>query len=154
MKRILIPAVALSALAAPAFAQSSDSMTVSGAVAQICTITTTGDALVNLLSGSQDVGSVTIQCNDPQGFAVTATSENNSALVNTRAPGSWYAYTMNSTPWGAVRFGTPVTSSEIGGAGSYVTPQTIDLDISIGAATGPAFAGTYSDLVTFTISAN
>lgn len=153
MKRILI-AAALSTLAAPALAQTSDSMTVSGSVPQVCTISTTGDALVTLASGAQDVGSVDILCNDPQGFTVTATSQNNSALVNTAAPGSFYAYTMNSTPWGAVRFGVPVSAAEIGGSGLYVTSQTIDLDISVGAVTGPAFAGTYTDLVTFTINAN
>ncbi|MFJ6023063.1 hypothetical protein ACIQC9_00525 [Brevundimonas sp. NPDC092305] len=152
-KRFIV-AAALSALAAPAYAQSSDSMTVNGVVPAICTIATTGDAVVNLASGSQAVGGVTIQCNDPQGFTTTVGSANGSALVNTEAPGSFYAYTMNSSPWGGVRFGVPVNSSEIGGASAYVTPQFISLDISVGAVTGPAFAGSYTDLVTFTISAN
>ena len=48
----------------------------------------------------------------------------------------------------------PVSSSEIGGADLYVTSQVIGLDIAVGGITGPAFAGIYSDRVTFTISAN
>ncbi|WP_122465026.1 MULTISPECIES: hypothetical protein [Brevundimonas] len=154
MKRILIAVAAVSSLAAPAFAQSSDSINLSGEVAQICTIATSGDQTINLISGSQDVGDVTIHCNDPGGFTVTATSAKNSALVHTEAPGSSYAYTMNSTPWGAVRFGVPVNANDIGGAGLYVTPQVVGLDISVGSITGPAFAGDYTDQVTFTISAN
>ncbi|MFJ6023062.1 hypothetical protein ACIQC9_00520 [Brevundimonas sp. NPDC092305] len=158
MKSILVAAAALSAIAAPAFAQN-DSMTVNGSIPAVCSIQAPGDATVNLASGSsQAIGGVTIQCNDPQGFTAGASSANGGKLVNTEAAGSSYAYTLTVEGMPGNFPLTQATQSidagGLGGAAWAINPQVVNLGVAIGAQNGPAFSGTYSDVITFSISAN
>lgn len=160
MKRILIAAAALSAFAAPAFAQTSDAMTVGGSIAPVCSIQAPGDATVNLGGGStsQGIGGVTLQCNDPQGFTAGLSSANNGRLVNTESAGSSYAYSLTvagmSGNFPLTTATQTINSSGLGGNAFAITPQVVNLGVSLGGLTGPAYSGTYADVLTFTISAN
>lgn len=161
MKTIFAAAAAVAAFAAaaPALANS-DAMTVSGSVAPVCTISAPTDATVTLTTTSaQNLGNVTLQCNDPQGFTGSVASANGGQLRNTEAPSSYRTYQLSSSA-GLTAF-TPTTEGQpafnsvnYSANAAAINGLPIPVAITVGAQFGPAYAGTYSDVLTFTVNAN
>ncbi|RYG95733.1 MAG: hypothetical protein EON58_13570, partial [Alphaproteobacteria bacterium] len=144
MKKIVFAALAATVFATPAFAQSSDTVAVSGVVAPVCTIdAASSTATVNLSSAAaQNGSSVTINCNSAGGSTVTVSSDNGGKLVGPN--GSSFAYQVGAMG----QFVTPT----IGGVALPQIPAAMQFGISpltsqikVGARTGNQYAGTYSD---------
>jgi len=158
MKTIFATAAVLSVIAAPAFAQSSDSTLLTSNVALICTIDAPSDTTVTLGSGSQGIGSVTAQCNSSTGFTSTVASANAGFLADsaTTSNPTKYAYTVAIPGSAPQQLTTPYEfdSSTSGQNASLLTAVTYPISISVGAATGPAYAGNYQDRLTFSLTAN
>ncbi|WP_122465025.1 MULTISPECIES: hypothetical protein [Brevundimonas] len=158
MKRILVAAAALSAIAAPAFAQ--DALNLSGSVAPVCTITAPADNNAVNLSGATTLGSLTVQCNDPQGFTASASSLNSGRLVEANNP-TYYTYQLGVNGVGNQNLSSPVsfsTASLGGNAGAAAAAAVGGIPVQVSlqnvARVGSNFAGSYSDTITFSIAAN
>jgi hypothetical protein len=156
MKKMIFAALAASTfIATPALA---DTTTISGDVAPVCTIDGPPDtAGLNLTIGgpAQALGNVHIQCNSLNGYAATASSANGGLLNSNARSAARLSYSLE-TPYGAIALTTP--------QGITVSPgnqQSVDgYDVPVGVlVTGnsngaPVFAGRYSDVITWTITAN
>lgn len=160
MKRILIAAAALSALAAPAFAQ--DALNLSGTVAPICSITAPNDSSNVNLSGTTSLGNLIIQCNDPQGFTASASSLNSGRLTEVGNP-TYYTYELGVAFAGNQNLSAPKSfnTQQLGGnagAAAAAAVGGLPVALSLVNVTRPAgqanFAGSYSDTITFSIAAN
>lgn len=158
MKSILAAAVLLPLIAAPAFAQSSDSTVVTSNVALICTIDAPADTTVTLASTTQNIGNVTAQCNSATGFTSTVSSANAGFLADaaTASNPTKYAYAVTIPGSAPQQLTTPYVfnSSASGQNASLVSAVTYPISIAVGASTGPAYAGTYQDRLTFSLTAN
>lgn len=158
MKKILIVA-AVSAIvsATPAFANEANT-TVYAQVAPICTISAPGTTLINL-SGATAIGDVTAQCNNAAGFTASVSSlhSGNLADQNNASNATVYPYTLAVGPFGNVPLtgaGTQITSNQLGGSAALINATSYGLTVNVAAPVGAAFAGTYQDTISFSLTAN
>ena len=134
-----------------------NSMTLSGAVAQSCTLAITASGSYNHLSltGVQSnvpVGTSIESCNDGKGYVVTIGTQNgtNSAAFKGISHGRTMVYGVNYGSTSTLTFaGSTATATNTHSAGF----STITLGVSYGNGTSLA-ADTYTDTLTFTLRTN
>ncbi|ASG23492.1 hypothetical protein Y958_13870 [Nitrospirillum viridazoti CBAmc] len=152
MRRIAA-AVAASALAAtlvsaPALADTSGSIKLSGTVIQSCTVAVTdAGATLNILSGSSNVavGSVVENCNDGAGYTITVASANNGTLKSsaTGAQAVSYTTTYDGTNGSGSSFAVTRSGAQFN--------KTSNVSVTV-PANAQAIAGSYADTLTITIA--
>ena len=156
MKKILFALAATALVSTPALA---DTTTISGDVAPVCTIDGPPDtATIQLGNGArtQPIGNVAIQCNSASGYSATASSANGGILATGVRTAARFGYTLQVGNAAAVSLATPQTVASSSGDQQSVVGYT--LPVAINSVTnqnnGPVFAGRYSDVITWTITAN
>ncbi|MDE1149355.1 MAG: hypothetical protein PW843_22605 [Azospirillaceae bacterium] len=147
IRRIAAAAVVLAAFAAaPALADTSGSVKLSGTVALSCSVAVTdNNASLNILSGSSNitVGAVVETCNDGAGYTITVTSANGGSLkssANGAQPVSYTTIYDGQSATGTVNVSR--SSAQFG------KQATIAVTVP---ANAQAIAGSYSDTLTVTI---
>lgn len=159
MKKLVIAALAAStAFATPAFAQSSDTATITASIALICTIDAPAGGTVPV-NGATGIGNVSAQCNDPDGFTATLSSANAGKLVGADSNnGTAIPYTFTITGVtdgdGPQSLATNKVFPRSPGDQVAVNGFSLPMQIQTAGPNGPAFADTYSDVITFSIVAN
>ncbi|TWB32803.1 hypothetical protein [Nitrospirillum viridazoti] len=153
MIRRIAAAVAASALAAtlvsaPALADTSGSIKLSGTVIQSCTVAVTdAGATLNILSGSSNVavGSVVENCNDGAGYTITVASANNGTLKSsaTGAQAVSYTTTYDGTNGSGSSFAVTRSGAQFN--------KTSNVSVTV-PANAQAIAGSYADTLTITIA--
>lgn len=157
MRKLLMAAVALTAMSAtPAFAQSAN-FTVSGSVNAVCsftggaisfpTITTNADGTIAASQSASSSAQAGFYCN---GAGTTLTLAH-SALTNAATPGSGFTSTIDYTPAAVVggvdkQVGDGTNATFGAQAGSLV------VDARNLSATGKLMAGSYSGAITLTLT--
>ncbi|MDE1145300.1 MAG: hypothetical protein PW843_01620 [Azospirillaceae bacterium] len=149
IRRIAAAAIAATLFtAAPALADSSGTVKLSGVVSLSCVVTVTdNNASLNILAGSSNVqvGSVVETCNDGAGYTITVASANGGALKSSATGAQAVAYTTNydGTNGSGSSFTVTRSGAQFGKtAALYVTVP----------ANAQAIAGTYNDTLTVTIA--
>jgi hypothetical protein len=166
MKKSILVAVFASTLAGPAFAATTDSVSLSGVVAPVCEITAPGDVTnLPLNEGAETgLGNVQFQCNDPQGYLLARYAQNQQ-LVDTSGGGSstTYAYTIRDL-FSGPSYGPPLSSvgarQNVGAIREVSTnpdfgvgaPAQFAVAVRTGARNGPGFAGTYGDTIRYEVT--
>ncbi|MBB6255266.1 hypothetical protein [Nitrospirillum iridis] len=153
MIRRIAAAVAASALAttliaAPALADTSGSVKLSGTVSLTCTVAVTdAGASLNILSGSSSVqvGSVVENCNDGAGYTITVASANGGSLKSSATGAQPVAYTTNYD--GTNGSGSSFTVTRSGAQFNKTATMSVTVP-----ANAQAIAGSYSDTLTVTIA--
>lgn len=158
MKKLIIAALATTVFATPALA-ATDTTTIGADIAAVCTIDGPNDnANLNLTSaGLQNLGNVTIQCNDPQGFIASATSSNAGVLKAAHGGSdTTYAYKLNVAGLGEISLAsTQSINSETYNINDYaISAKSIAVGVKIGDRDGAPFAGDYRDTITWSITGN
>jgi len=163
MKTIVIAAIALSALAAPAFAQStSGTVAVAGAVPSFCDMTVnaanTALNIVDNVPKSQTIGAMNLHCNSATGFSVVPSTTNGFKLTNPNTP-STVGYKLRADGQAGpseMPAGQGLNYGPNGNTAAATTAAGFNAGIYLDtfASTGALYAGTYSDTITLTISAN
>lgn len=168
MKKLLIAAVAVSALSAtPAMADDKADLSIKGTIALSCTVTPDErDVTVVLEStAAQSAGSLTYRCNGANGFTRTIASDNNGQLNNTSGAGRGFVpYTVTHGGGSGLAIGTPVSlatayTNNLSSSAAFVNGQTGQLFLNLAkpaTATNanPLYAGDYTDVIRVSISAN
>lgn len=179
----LAASAAAVAFAAPAAAQNANPIVheLSGEVEAVCTLADSTPAPVQIDFGTLsnvDVGSltteqangVTIICNDPDGGTLSITSANNGVLRRDGTSGganNEVGYQFRTTGTITVPAGnlaTPVTRT-FNASSAYINGQSITLRFAANGVRAPSpagnggvistvYAGTYSDTVTVSVTAN
>lgn len=163
MKRIVLAASAAAALAlmaAPAFAADS---VLAGTVTAICTVAAAPSEAVSLTAGT-NLSPLSIQCNAPGGFTLAVSSAKGGQFAHSNASiKDHYNYKL-AIPglFGATSLATTKTVSSAGASGPFSArlpdfvsgPANFPMSVSDVVLDGKPFAGTYSDTVTFAITAN
>lgn len=157
MTKLMIAALAATtALATPAFANT-DTTTVSATIAPVCAIDGPANISSVALSGPTQLGNVTIQCNDAQGFTASVESANSGQLKDSNSP-TYFDYTLSAPGFSARQLTSKVTvnSTTYGNAAAAAAVGGIPLAVTLNIAAqhGASFAGTYSDVLTWDITAN
>jgi len=156
MTKLMIAALAATtALATPAFANT-DTTTVSATIAPVCAIDGPADISSVALTGSTGLGNVTVTCNDAHGFTATVSSANAGLLKDSsnNSP-TTFAYSLS-----AAGMSVPLTAayhfngSDAGIAAGVIGGVAVPVSLSITGHSGALFAGTYSDVITWDITAN
>lgn len=139
------------------FAATTGSITLSGSIPQTISIVVSGQGSynnLNLSSSTTDlvVANVIERCNIMTGYSVSISSANNGQLKNGTLGQIPYTAKYNNTSFSLSS--TPVTVTDVTSQTSIVNvPKQLTITYS---ATDPEsiMAGTYSDTLTFTITAN
>jgi hypothetical protein len=159
MKKIIFAALAASTfIATPAFAQASDTTTITASIALVCTIDAPAGGTVPV-SGNTGIGNVSAQCNDPDGFTATLSSAN-AGVLNAADPDNAtnipYTFTISGVTDGdgPQSLATPKSFPRSPGDQTAVNGFSLPMQIQTNGPDGPAFADTYSDVITFAIVAN
>lgn len=157
MKKLVFAALAATTFATPALA-ATDTTAISATVPAYCEITAPADnTAVNLTVGqlSALAGGVKVKCNDPQGFTAGVSSANGGKLTEANNP-TFYNYSLHVPGYGdvAVTSAVALNSNGFGANAWAINEQTIALSVKMGARSGPNFAGTFSDTLTFEINGN
>jgi hypothetical protein len=145
------------ALSAPAFAGTTGSVTISGVVPAATAIVVTGSTGYNNLDLSTSatnlqVASVVETNNTTNGYTVTLASQNSGALKNGTLGSVAYTAQYNGT---AVTLSSSAVSVTTAPAANTVVNATKAFKVSYtGVPAANLMVGTYSDTLTFTISAN
>lgn len=155
MKKLAFAALAAATMiSTPAFA---DTTTISGDVAPVCTIDGPADtASLSLTSTAiQALGDVSIQCNSVNGYNASATSANGGFLGSASRSAGRPTYNLEALG-NSVSLATPQGITVSPGNQQSVDGYSIPVGVRItGNANGaPLFAGRYSDVITWTITAN
>jgi spore coat protein U-like protein len=166
MKKLLLAAVATAFTATPALAQQTQSINLQGNVALSCTVTA-GPSITNPepidlanTASDQSLGSLTYACNNAGGFTRTISSANSGLLkrVNGAAGENTVAYQFGHGGTNTIALANAPLSSavitNVPGSQAYVNGQTGTARVRVGAASGPLFAGNYTDTITVTIAPN
>jgi hypothetical protein len=157
-KLMMIAALAATtAFATPAFA--STTTAVSTTIDPVCTLTGPANNNMVKLTGGTSLGNVTVQCNDAAGFTASVSSANSGLLkdASSHSP-TTFAYNLNFGAGGTHTVDSPVvvnsaaygTAAAAAAVGGIVLPVTLNIT----AQNGASFAGTYSDVITWDITAN
>jgi hypothetical protein len=160
MKKLLIATTALAAfsVSAPAFAQSSDTTTISATIPLVCTIDAPDGGAV-AVSGTTEIGSVSAKCNDPDGFTATLTSLNGGKLTGLDSDNTStipYTFTISGATdgTGPQSLAAPKVFPRTPGDQTAIDGFSLPMQIQTTGTNGPAFADKYSDTITFAIVAN
>ncbi|MGD2134083.1 MAG: hypothetical protein PVI23_14920 [Maricaulaceae bacterium] len=160
MKRFLIAAASVTALAAPAAADSSTySVDIYGDVSPFCEAINDSISAVETLSALdgtlQSLGDVTYRCNLPDGFQRTVTSTNGGQLSGPEGLTIDYSLSHSGAPsiaFPATQLTAPLVDSR---AGSYSLALGQTGTVSASAVAGTfLWAGVYTDTVELEIAAN
>ncbi|MEE3623332.1 hypothetical protein UCD39_04935 [Nitrospirillum sp. BR 11752] len=149
IRRIAAASALVAALiSAPALADTSGSIRLSGTVAQTCTVAVTdAGATLNILSGSSNVavGSVVENCNDGAGYTITVASANNGTLKSsaTGAQAISYTTTYDGTSGSGSSFAVTRSGAQFN--------KTAAVSVTV-PANAQAIAGSYADTLTITIA--
>jgi hypothetical protein len=150
-------AVGVGVVLGAAQVQAQQSITVSGAIAQSCTLAITASGSYNnlALSGAQSnvaVGTSTESCNDGKGYVVTIGTRNgtSSAVFKGVSRSQTLVYGVNYGSTTTLTFaGSTATATNTSAAGF----STITLGVTYGSGASLA-ADTYTDTLTFTLRTN
>ncbi len=162
MKKLVIAALAATAfVSAPAFAQT-DFTTITANVGLDCAIDAPNDSAVALTGTTALASDLIIRCNSAGGFNFSLTSANGWQLEDsgtTNSP-SVFPYELVSSLIGGSNGGQDfigsVTQAQaaLAGAPNWLNNVVIPVSVNITDDSDPAYAGTYQDVLTWTISAN
>lgn len=156
MKKLLIALLTL-AFTSSAMAATTGSLTIQGVVPAVVAITVTGQGTYNNLSLSTTaadllVANVVEQSNDGLGYKVTVASANAGLLKNGTLGQVTYTAKYNATV-----FTLSTTPVQVTNQGPQTTVVNVTKPLVISYTGVPAvnmMSGTYSDTLTFTITAN
>lgn len=167
MKKMIIAALAASALTTPAFADDRADLSIKGTLAVSCTVSPdTRDVTVDLNSTvEQTAGSLTYKCNGSNGITRTIASDNKGRLVNAAGAGKGFVpYTVTHSGGSGIAITTPVSlatdlTGGLGSSAAFVNGQTGQLRLTLAkpaTATdaNPLYAGDYVDVIRVSITAN
>ena len=155
MKKFLIAATAASTMfAAPAFAQDSEDIILSGTLAKDCGISAFVDGPFNALdltsTAVQGKESVSINCNYGGSASVRFESANAGSL-NSGSNSVDYDFFLSGSPFsGGVSLATPQTWN--GFPATAGTDQSRSMSVQL--ASAATVAGTYTDTITATVTPN
>ena len=162
MKKYLVTIGAVFAMASASFAQASATLTISGTVAPINTITIasqSGYNALNLVSGAaaQVVGIATETSNDKLGYKVTLSSLNAGATAQAFLKGA-IAGNADVVNYSITYGGTAVTlaagSATVTSVAARTAAAGVAKNIAVTFAGAWLTADTYSDTLTLTIAGN
>lgn len=158
MKKLVIAAaVSAIAFASPALAASTANTIITANIASVCTIGAPGLEGV-ILGGAKVIGNLDLQCNSAGGFTAGVSSANNGKLTSGVSNNTTtYDYQLNIAPYGTFTptsgpAGANITANP--GDTSLLAAKHLPINVIVGTANGPEFAGNYSDTLTFYITAN
>ncbi|MBL9068860.1 MAG: hypothetical protein JNM03_02580 [Sphingopyxis sp.] len=155
MKKLALAAVAAATMiSTPAFA---DTTVIYANVPLVCNVDgPESNGGVNL-NGTTALGDITAQCNNAAGFTFSITSLNGFKLKDqdNGANATTYAYSLAiaGVP-GSFTSNQSFNSNALGANAALITPQSAAVSVTTSGPTGAAYAGTYQDTITWTISAN
>lgn len=143
--------LALLLFASSALAASSGSLVLSGSVATNCSLSVnSNNTNLDIVGGESNklVATISENCNDPNGYKVSVSSSNNGYLVNgnTKTP---YALSYDGGP------AVSLISNQVAKTVNSLTSATStasNVSVNVTALTN-ALAGTFSDTLIFTITA-
>ena len=153
MKKIVLAAIAATVVATPAFAQTSDSTTISGSVALVCTIDAPTSVTVDLAGTVQSASNVVVQCNSANGYAILASSDMGGTLKHATTT-SAYAYSVMFSDGAKTGTVLTTTATPVATYTASVDQKSLPLSIRLGALSGPKFAGIYGDTIRMSVLAN
>ena len=154
LKTLLAISTAIALSAGTAQAATSADITLSGSVAQDCSVSlSSANYTVDLVAGETDatVATVTEKCNDADGFVISFSSENSGVLQNDDNPSEQKSYTIS--------YGTSISSQSLSQDRSqtystFTANNEVPLKMNLDAHTvGVLAAGTWSDTITISIAA-
>lgn len=155
MKKFAFAALAATALVSSPAMANSGTTTIGATIDPVCALQQPADTGVSLGVGSSTplASPLYIICNAAGGFTFSLDSGNDFQLI-ARNSTTAYNYSLSSP-----MFPGEVATADLGpvsvpGAANWVAGQNIPISVNIVSATGPAYAGTYLDELTFTITAN
>ena len=175
MKKLLVAALAATTLATPALAQNAssrdrDRTVVTANVAYLCEIDAPPEAILanpQISGAGSTLGDVVIDCNDPDGFTFSADSRNglvagpqnqpSGQLLATDSANNTSAILYRVVVDGASFFGSPRQPQGLAGAtdaGDFIGGRIVPVSLISDGFRGDAFAGTYRDVVIFTVDGN
>lgn len=141
-------------LAGTAHAATSADITLSGSVAQDCSVSlSSANYTVDLLAGENNstVATVTETCNDSDGFVISFSSANSGVLQNDDNPGEQKAYTIS---YGAGISSQSLAQDKSTSYSTFTSGNSVPLQMNLDAHTvGVLAAGTWSDTITVSIAA-
>jgi hypothetical protein len=141
---------------------STATLNISGEITNVCTldsVTPSGSATtLPIVAGGNDivVGTTSVTCNNGAGYDIDASSANNGLLVNDTSPNNTTAYNFEITGTGSQGEISLTTSDQnVVSHTSLAAPITsdsrnIEVDVT---AVSIAYAGTYEDTITITLTA-
>lgn len=147
MKKIVktLYAALLTAASSTIVNAASDTVNLTGTIAQSVTISIGASTSVTMTNGTETSENLAVAANVP--FTIAVDSANNLVLKNSANDTVTYAFTLKNAGGTALLSaeGTSATQSEVDATWTFnVTPSGID---------GSTDAGTYTDTVTITVSA-
>lgn len=155
MKKFLSIIALMSAM--PAF---SATLNLSGTIASSCvlnSVTPASYSTLNIAAGQTVVvGQTNVSCNSGAGYKLRASSLNNGRLVNSSSPNNSTLYTMKIFGAGTLNHvSLTTTAADLVNTGALTAPVTNELrNVEVVVTPVPvAWAGTYSDTVTVTLTA-
>lgn len=151
MKKLVIAAaVSAIAFASPAIANTASTV-INASISPICTVSAPGAEAVTL-GGPKFIGDVKFQCNNSGGFTASVISANVNklkALDGNNA--TFYAYDISVGEYTNLNLNG---SAVLIGTDLFITEKSLPINVDVHNATGPAYAGTYQDILTFSIVEN
>lgn len=157
MLKLFAPLAIASLLTTTAFAADTGTLTLSGTVALVnsITVSASGNTSLNIVSGSTNtsVGSVSETSNNPLGYKITASSANAGQLVNTADNSKKTGYTFSYNNASAISLGNNATIVKTVNSLSGQVTNSSPVKVNVQAFSS-APAGTYSDTITLAIVAN
>lgn len=153
MKKLALVALAAATMVStPAFADNSDTTTLSATIDANCNLDAPNNASVNL-NGPTEIGNLRITCNDAQGFLFSLSSRNGFEL-EAEGSTSKVPYTLSSPLFPGTGRNSDIENQPVPAArGMWVAGRDIPVIVNANLA-DPAYAGVYTDTLTWTITAN
>lgn len=149
-------AIATPAVAAPPFGSSgTDTSTITATIALDCTVDAPlGGAVA--INATTAIGDSKVQCNDPDGYNVQISSFNSGVLddASNVNNATTIPYTLTITGAGTYNLATPQNLPHGPPNTLGVAGLSLPTSVNVGTPSGPAFAGAYSDIITYTITPN
>lgn len=154
LNKTLMTTLVLGLLGANAQAATTADITLSGTVAQDCSVAlSSANYTVDLLNGENDstVATVTETCNDADGYVISFSSANSGVMQNDDNASEQKAYTVS--------YGTGIVAQSLSQAqsssySSFTAGNAVPLKLNLAAHTsGVLAAGTWSDTITVSIAA-
>jgi hypothetical protein len=153
MKKLAIAAlIGASFVATPALA---DTTVIYANVPLNCSIDGPDNNGAINLNGTTALGDASATCNNAAGFIVAISSLNGFKLKDqdNGANATTYAYQLKIDGLPAFNTNQSFDSNALGANAALITPQSAPVSVITSGPTGPAYAGTYQDTITWTITA-